>query len=357
MPLLRAHSKDPSDSAARPPEAPTSLIPQDVLQDYEREVADEEMAEAERLRAEALAEERNVSDTRTDNNPLYLTQAPAPADLARQTLASVPIFSGLAEASLHVLIKDALRCDVSAGDFLFLEGDRADSFYVVLDGTLEILRRKDEREVALRHMGRGETVGLFGLFSGQQRAACARAIGDAVVLEVPAQAIQRLVERDNVLNERLLAYYQERLLEGFTGSSRLFSDVDSIARARIIGHFRERRLTAGEVLLQPGEVASFLVIVTHGALVLEDRPKAGQARHFEVVQGQFLAVTCAMTGFPSKLKVSAPEQTSVALLGHKELTELIRDYPALRGWTKKLPSLSKQLDRDIYCGSTGVPGL
>ncbi len=345
-----------------PPVLTPSLIPFDVMQAYEREVAQVARANEEAeliLSDEVMSLEDSESDAEAASAEVgFLSFAPADPLVALLALDQVKQFQGLPKASMQALVANAKEIEVTDGEMLFVEGDPAASFYVVLEGTLEILRRKDEREVALRHIGRGEPLGLFGLFSGQVRAACARAIGDALVLEVTAAALEKVLATDHELHERLLHFYQERLLEGFLGSSRLFSEVDSIARARMIGRFKERNLAAGELLLQPGEVSNLLLVVTHGTLVLEDRPRVGQeAKEFEVTQGQFLAVTGALSGLPTRLKVHAPGPVTMVMLGQKEMTELMRDYPALRGLPKLLPSHARALDRDVFCGHTGVPGL
>jgi hypothetical protein len=64
-----------------------------------------------------------------------------------------------------------------------------------------------------------------------------------------------------------------------------------------------------------------------------------------------------MSGQPSKLRVLSPEFSTVSMLAHKDLNELMRDYPALRTLPARLPNFGRALDRDVFCGSTGVPGL
>jgi CRP-like cAMP-binding protein len=346
-----------------PPVLHPSLIPFDVLQAYEREVESTQRTADQDEDRVMGADELGVEDVHegntTGNSDIgYVAESPADPNVAIQALSQVTQFKGLPHASLAALAEGAMQCDISEGEYLFVEGDEADSFFVVAEGTLEILRRKDGREVALRHLSDGEAIGLFGLFSGQQRAACARAIGHAVVLRIPAGKLQSVIEQDSRLHDRMVGFYQERILEGFLGSSRLFADVDSIARARMIGKFVEKQFKPGATVMNPGELCNLIGVVTHGALVLEDRAKLGEeARQFEVTQGQFIAVTSAMSGHPGRLRIYAGETTSVVMLGHKEMTELVRDYPALKNLPRVLPAHARLLDRDVFCGHTGVPGL
>ncbi len=345
-----------------PPVLTPSLIPFDVMQAYEKESAakDERAAADEGSDVIHMAEDSAIEEILSQENSGvgFVAMSPAEPEQAIEALYLVDQFKGLPHASIEALAHGALQCEITEGEYLFVEGDAADSFYVVAQGTLEILRRKDGREVALRHLSEGEAIGLFGLFSGQQRAACARAIGHAVVLQIPATALQTVIESDAALHDRMVGFYQERILEGFLGSSRLFGEIDAIARARMIGKFVEKQFKPGETVMHPGELCNLIGVVTHGALVLEERGSAGQeAKQFEVTQGQFVAVTSAMSAHPVRLRIYAGETTTVVMLGHKEMTELLRDYPALRNMPRLLPAHARLLDRDVFCGHTGVPGL
>ncbi|MGA9521424.1 MAG: cyclic nucleotide-binding domain-containing protein [Myxococcaceae bacterium] len=149
-----------------------------------------------------------------------------------------------------------------------------------------------------------------------------------------------------------------KLMEAFLGTSRLFADVDSIARARLFGCFGERRLRPGENLVTPGEVSNLVAVVISGRLRLEFRPRGAEAAHpFELYPGEFVAQTSAFTGTPCRTRISASEEAVLMLLSHRALADLLRDLPALRGMTQRLPALARAIDRDVWCGATGVTGL
>jgi cAMP-dependent protein kinase regulator len=362
-------NKVPLVSAPRPrlsaPRSMSSLIPNDVLEEYEREVLsyEREAAEAARLLAQPQATQpahalEEVAEEASVESVGAVTEEPADVAFAAQALSRVTLFEGLELASLETLVSGVKQLDFPAGEYLFSEGDHAASFFVIVEGTVEILKNRDSREVALRHMTVGEPVGLFGLFSGAQRAACARAIGDVRALEIPSERLQALLDQDDALHGRLLRFYRERLMEGFLGSTRIFSEVDSIARARVIGRFKARDLAAGESLVQPGEVTNVIAVVTHGELVLAEKARAGMGqRKLTVGQGEFVAMTGALSGIPSRMRLGADSPVSLMVLEQKELFELLRDYPALRNLPARLGKHAQQLDRDVYSGHTGIPGL
>jgi CRP/FNR family transcriptional regulator, cyclic AMP receptor protein len=329
-----------------------SLIPADVWVHYQAELAQ---------RSTGLHE---VGDPTTlevvPAEPLVGLGSTVRADLevAVYALGSTQLFEGLPQSVLLYLARSARQGELREGDYLFREEAEASSFFVVLDGSVEVLRRMEGREVALRHLERGEPVGLFGLLAGRQRAACARAIGDAMLLEFPRQALDTALAHDEQLRGRILKFYEERLLEAFLGSSRLLADVDAIARARIIGRFTERKVRGGESLVEPGEVSNLLAVVISGALTLETRARAAEAPvRFELYPGEFAAVTSALSGAPCRGRLYAQVDTTLVVLPHAALAELLRDYPALRVLKQRLAAQAREVVRDLWCGATGVTGL
>jgi CRP-like cAMP-binding protein len=328
-----------------------SLIPVDVLQEMRREEADLGVEH------ELFAHEPKTAPVPVvDDDAVVLGRGEADLEVAVFALSQVPLFRALPTSSLEALAVGAQQLDVPRGEALFVEGDEARSFYVVIDGALDLER--DDRDVVLRQVKRGEALGLFGLFAGQLRPATARANGDCTVLELSAARLQQLLEHDDGLHLRLLEFFRERLVEGLL-SSKLFTDLaDSVARARLLAKFKNVELKAGATVMEPGEVSNLLCVVTHGRLMLEERARPGQQpRHFEVTQGQFMMVSSALSGQPLKLRVWAEEYATVSMLEHKDLNELLRDYPALRVLPKRLPGYANTLDRDVFCGTTVVTGL
>lgn len=350
LPTIRRDVRTRVAVPVAPPKLKPSLIPLDVMQAVQRE--------AQRPQDDSFDGEPRTAPIPVVGEIAEFGQVQqADLEVAYFALTQVPLFKDLPQASLEALAAGSFQLEVADGELLFCEGDEATSFFVVVDGTLELLRHKENREVAFRHAKKGEAFGLFGLFSAQLRAASARAIGDCTILEINSQHIQALLAEDEALNQRLLSFYRERLVEGFL-ASRLFSDIDSIARARLIGRFQHKELEPKDTLLNPGEVSNLIAVVTHGRLILEERAQAGMPpRQYEITQGQFLTITCALSGTPSKLRVVSPEFATISMLSHKDLNELMRDYPALRSLPNRLPQFGRAIERDVYCGTTGIPGL
>jgi CRP-like cAMP-binding protein len=92
----------------------------------------------------------------------------------------VPLFELLPPTSLEKLARAAVEQSVSAGTVVIAQGDHGDTFYVVLDGSLEV--SSDGR--ALRTLGPGDFFGEIALLRDMPRTATVSASTAAEVLAI-----------------------------------------------------------------------------------------------------------------------------------------------------------------------------
>jgi thioredoxin reductase (NADPH) len=108
---------------------------------------------------------------------------------------------------------------VSAGEYLYREGDPGYDFYVVLAGAVEIVVSSDGKErVIVRHSA-GGFLGELNLLTGQRVFVSARVAEPGEVLAVPREALTRLIATDASLSDKILAAFLARRAILMTGAS------------------------------------------------------------------------------------------------------------------------------------------
>lgn len=105
-------------------------------------------------------------------------------------LESLPLFAGLDADALADLRASAEEVDLTAGSYLFHEGDAADSLYVVCHGRLQAV----QQGVAIRDLGRGEVIGELGLLTGAPRSAAIRAVRDSTLIRLTKSQFDRIAD-------------------------------------------------------------------------------------------------------------------------------------------------------------------
>ena len=98
-------------------------------------------------------------------------------------LKDVPFFSRLSKRELATVARKADEVDVKQGEVVAREGDFGQEFFVIIDGTAEVLR--DDAPIA--ELGPGEFFGEMALLDEERRTATVRAISPMRVLVMTRQ--------------------------------------------------------------------------------------------------------------------------------------------------------------------------
>ena len=110
-----------------------------------------------------------------------------------QTLAKVPIFSGLTENELGFLAQRTIRRHYSAGATVFGEGEPCSGLFVVESGNVRIFKSSPSgREQVLSIDGPGSSIAELPVFDGGAYPASATAVDDAALLFVSKQDFHAL---------------------------------------------------------------------------------------------------------------------------------------------------------------------
>jgi CRP-like cAMP-binding protein len=271
-------------------------------------------------------------------------------------LARVPLFSDLPRPAFVELAREVEVRAFEAGQICFQEGEPARSFFIVADGTFEALREVRGAPTILKQVGVGDVIGLFGVVSEQKRAATVRAITDALAIEIPSQALDAVLAHHPVARVALNRFYRERLLHTFLASSPLFADLDGAARDDLAKRFLERRLAPKDILVSPGEVFNGLFLVMSGSLRIHRRLGTDE-EVTQIRRGHFFGVVSALSGIPVRVQVTATEEGTICYLPQKAFNDFVREHPTLRALPSRLAEEGMLVEKDVFVGKTGIPGL
>ncbi|BCX17493.1 MAG: CarD family transcriptional regulator [Geminicoccaceae bacterium] len=125
---------------------------------------------------------------------------------------ALPLFAGLPFAALASLLADARVHEHARGTTLFLQGDPADRFYVVLDGWVRLYRETpDGAEITIALFARGESFAEAAMLGPGRYPVCAVAAEPSRLLHVPASSFLGALEADRTLCRNLMASMARRL--------------------------------------------------------------------------------------------------------------------------------------------------
>ena len=111
---------------------------------------------------------------------------------------------------LAVLAQFGTEREVAAGEVLFRAGDAAYDLYVVLDGTVEIIRPDIDRDVVIVEHNGGGFLGELNLLTGQRVYLTARMKQPGRVLAIPPPQFRRLMASKPDLADVIFQALEER---------------------------------------------------------------------------------------------------------------------------------------------------
>jgi thioredoxin reductase (NADPH) len=119
-------------------------------------------------------------------------------------------FPTLADSELAVLAALGTRRPVTAGEYLYREGDITYDFYVILSGAVEVVVHADGEERIINRRGAGRFLGELNLLTGERVYLSARAAQPGEVLVVRRAALQRVIATNPGLGNTILSAFLAR---------------------------------------------------------------------------------------------------------------------------------------------------
>lgn len=119
-------------------------------------------------------------------------------DVVIEILRRLHLFRGFPDNELRALAETVKGIKAGAGDRLFEEGDHDDKFYVVTEGSVEILkhvRGGGEEKLAVRRAG--EVFGEMAVLNDAPRSATARAAEECECLTLSREDFEALMGKDS----------------------------------------------------------------------------------------------------------------------------------------------------------------
>ena len=135
----------------------------------------------------------------------------------------VPIFNGMTPDCLTRTLAVAEYFSVKAGEVVFNERDIGDSFFVLINGEVQVEKLSNGKPVELARLGAGHCFGEMALVGNHLRSATVRATRDTVSMRFYRDLIDANPESAHVIYRNIASILARRL------------DESSITLAELVG--------------------------------------------------------------------------------------------------------------------------
>jgi CRP/FNR family cyclic AMP-dependent transcriptional regulator len=169
----------------------------------------------------------------------------------------LPIFSGLSESSIDLLLRDCRFKNIEKGEILFIQADKSEAVYIVRSGSISIaLISPDGREMVINEMRSGDMFGELGILTNLPRSTSAVVRSKGELLLIPSETFLRVLECEPQFARRLLDLLAHRLQRSGERESAL-AFMDAQARlARLLLELDKLEQEKGYITISQEELAN-----------------------------------------------------------------------------------------------------
>lgn len=175
------------------------------------------------------------------------------------------------------LVSRLERRHYKAGEVIIKQGEDADSFYVLVNGTVEVERERPHRPLqSIATLNKGDYFGEIGLLEGVKRTASVRASeGSSVeVLVMDRATFADFVATSQLTEEEIAAVVRERVLSLQLAKALPMLTPEQIKR--VYPQFETLTYGPGEEILRQGEPADRFYILVSGRCEVIDHRSDGR---------------------------------------------------------------------------------
>ncbi len=106
-----------------------------------------------------------------------------------------------------------LLVEVKEGEYVFREGDLGMEMFIIHEGKVEILNKMNDEEVAIAVLEKGDFFGEMSILEDMPRAASARALTAAKVLQINGSTFDQMLKDNPEVAVRMMRKLSRRLRE------------------------------------------------------------------------------------------------------------------------------------------------
>jgi CRP-like cAMP-binding protein/thioredoxin reductase/Fe-S-cluster-containing hydrogenase component 2 len=175
--------------------------------------------------------------------------------------ARIPVFSAINPLNFRELVLGSQVLVPAAGDVIFRKNDYTNSFFTILEGSVE-LEVGEERRSRLT-LGAGQFFGEMSLLSGRRRSATAWAGPGCVLIEAPRREINKLISSVDGVRRVIDEHFIARAIQTSFAPGTSLDDLRDVAASAKL-----RRYKPDEVIFAEGDEADSLHLIRSGSVAV-----------------------------------------------------------------------------------------
>ncbi|MFL5352916.1 cyclic nucleotide-binding domain-containing protein [Archangium sp.] len=259
--------------------------------------------------------------------------------------APTPLFSRLPRDIFVALLGLLEMRRIPGGEPIITEGEHGHSMFILVEGNVRVVHTPENAPPrTLAELAEGSFFGEMGLVSDAPRMASVIATRDCTLLELTREMLTQLTARFPSLEQVVLQFYKDRLLDNLMQSNPIFQPLAEEQKRAIAERFQSRTVEPGTLLLQQGQRSQALYLLLRGrCAVVHQEPEGGERSYPDMTEGAIFGEISLLLDLRVTATVRAATPCLLLVLDPETVKERVLPHPEVR---RNLTRLSRErLDR------------
>lgn len=248
----------------------------------------------------------------------------------KKILLTVPVLAGAAEEEIREILLFSQFQRFSPGEIIFRQHDFSDSFYMILEGTVEVLVKTDDGVEKVVATGKpGEFFGEMSLISGRRRSATIRGGSQGSLWEVSRKAMLKFLHTTPSAQDFINKTFVIRSFQSY-----LFPNLDHEILSQLADKATVRTVEKGAIIIKEGEPGDAFYFL-----------RSGKVKVSKMLDGREIVLSYLSAGQyfgEIALLMDKPRSATVAAIDRVEVVQLSKDY--FLAFLDYHPELKKQIE-------------
>jgi cAMP-dependent protein kinase regulator len=265
-------------------------------------------------------------------------------------LRSSPLLDVLDQNALDFALESGQVRHVQRGETVIREGDRGDSLFLVLEGSVDVERYHPVMGMIVRlsTLTAGAFFGEQSLVAGVARSATVRARRETTVLELGRDTVLSLARMNDQVLVALMRFFRARLVGTVMATSPLFHPFSADERRAMVGRLRLRELPPQDIVMRQGKVGDGLYVVLIGTLVAFVGDEHGRARRLGVLgPGDVFGEMSLIRDEPAMASIGTHTRSWILRLPKEDFHEVVAGHPEVLDQLTDLAAIRHARNRDV----------
>ncbi len=266
-------------------------------------------------------------------------------------LTTLAIFAGVTARDLRRLLLGSTLRLLFPGDRVCEQGEFVERLCIVLAGALEqsSLGLRGER-VPILNLGPGSFFGELGVLTDAPEAYTVTALEQAIVLEAPKAAVQRLGSLVPDFQHTLDSLYRQRALFSYATQKSALGALPEAAARELLESADLRPVKAGEFLFREGQAADAAYLVRSGFLRAVKGGSAGLRVLVYFREGDLFGHGALLQAQPHSFAVQAASRAEVIKIPATALHAVVARHRDVQDALVSNAMASEALARSVEVG-------